>query len=348
MTSFGHLVFFSIYFYFHNLYLQIFAEDYSSSTVIVPLKKQAGEIKETCNKVGISSSVDANLKYTHGVFSDVEPDLMEEARRVNERMNKCNEQINSKSIEDLISVSEVQNSSSSLPNSSPEHLNPFEARSEVFDLMSPKPVISTDGSTVTEQYPYWSWVPCYACKRTRPPRCHHCPLCKTCILKRDHHCFFVGSCLGYRNYRFFIVYLFWIWIGCTYVMIHGFPHIQYIWSDISYFDFLFPIAIIRYFGGFLPFHIVLSMVTLTLTIYFWFLTASLLHTHCRLICLGLTSFEKSSLKSSLEIKDIRRISKKLRAVFGRYWFINFIFPLHFLTEPEEDPVHWPEIRIFKH
>uniref|UniRef100_A0A0B7A395 Palmitoyltransferase n=1 Tax=Arion vulgaris TaxID=1028688 RepID=A0A0B7A395_9EUPU len=315
----------------------------SSAAVIMPLVTETGQVIDVVSKK--YASLDTDGQSAHKILMCKENDLVNEAARVNQWMYTMNEQMNSRSISDLINVSE--DNRSNLSSSEPEQQNPSKLRMN--DLMSPKPVIRRDGNIVTESYPYWSWVPCYICGTTRPPRCHHCPLCKTCVLKRDHHCFFAGSCIGYQNHRFFITFLFWAWVGCVYATIHGFPYIRIsIWVQISYFDIFFPVAVLRFLFGYLSFHSVLTVTTLSFLIAFDVFTAFYLYLQCRLLSLGLTSFERSCLKSSLEIKDTRKLNQKIRAVFGRYWLLNFLFPTYLILKPEEDPISWPDVRIIKH
>uniref|UniRef100_A0A2C9JZ94 Palmitoyltransferase n=1 Tax=Biomphalaria glabrata TaxID=6526 RepID=A0A2C9JZ94_BIOGL len=270
-----------------------------------------------------------------------------EAAKANAEMKRIDDQINSKSINDLIGSSQDGVGLTGLSNSS--DAIDEQAQDSGDSYRCPKPTITTDGNTVVKSYSYWSWVPCYDCGRARPPRCHHCPVCRTCVLKRDHHCFFAGSCVGYRNHRFFFVFLIYAFIGCAYATLHGFPYIAfYLWQDMSFLDICFPISVVRFLLGYVSFHVTLSVTTLTLLIYFDFLTLTFIGAHSYLIYKGTTSFEKAFLKSSLEIKDTRTLKQKIRAVLGPYWALTFIAPTHFVFEPEENPITWPSIVVSKH
>lgn len=282
---------------------------------------------------------DSSLHSTNGHAGFQPRDLGQEAAQANAEMNKINQQICSRSIADLISVT----TDSNLNSNQQQHSITTE------DIISPKPVITTNGKVVTKTYPYWSWVPCYDCNRTRPPRCHHCPVCRTCVLKRDHHCFFAGACIGYRNHRFFYVFLIWAWLSCIYATLHGFPYIAwYLWQDMSYFDVFFPITIMRFILGYQSFLPALTVTTLTLLLYFDVITITFIYAHTCLIAWGLTSFEKAYLKSSLELKDTRSLQQKIQAVFGSYWALSIIIPTHFFFEPEENPIDWPYVQVNKH
>eukprot|EP01114_Cavostelium_apophysatum_P002358 TRINITY_DN12096_c0_g1_i1.p1 TRINITY_DN12096_c0_g1~~TRINITY_DN12096_c0_g1_i1.p1 ORF type:complete len:294 (+),score=17.92 TRINITY_DN12096_c0_g1_i1:91-972(+) len=58
---------------------------------------------------------------------------------------------------------------------------------------------------------------CKRCKNFKPPRTHHCPICKRCVLKMDHHCPWVLNCVGFANHKYFMLFLVYLWIGCTYI-----------------------------------------------------------------------------------------------------------------------------------
>ncbi|XP_064601102.1 palmitoyltransferase ZDHHC22-like [Liolophura sinensis] len=190
-------------------------------------------------------------------------------------------------------------------------------------------------------HPYWSWVPCIVCNHSRPPRCHHCALCRTCVLKRDHHCFFVGSCVGYRNMRHFIVFCFWGSVACLYAAIHSSLYYYYIMFEQTTILDMFPVSVhMRWcFGR-------ASGKTTTLTsvlwslIFFFPLTFHFLYINMDMIVKGQTSFERDN---NIRMSDGRSVQNKLKSVFGRYWYLNIIVPLHSLFPALEDPVHWPDV-----
>ncbi|KAK6960559.1 palmitoyltransferase [Biomphalaria glabrata] len=302
-------------------------------------------ITEDAEPVRSTRKSSSSTTFTLASNNSSDPAL--EAAKANAEMKRIDDQINSKSINDLIGNSQDGVGMTGLSNSS--DTIDEQAQDSGDSYRCPKPTITTDGNTVVKSYPYWSWVPCYDCGRARPPRCHHCPVCRTCVLKRDHHCFFAGSCVGYRNHRFFFVFLIYAFIGCAYATLHGFPYIAfYLWQDMSFLDICFPISVVRFLLGYVSFHVTLSVTTLTLLIYFDFLTLTFIGAHSYLIYKGTTSFEKAFLKSSLEIKDTRTLKQKIRAVLGPYWALTFIAPTHFVFEPEENPITWPSIVVSKH
>lgn len=193
-----------------------------------------------------------------------------------------------------------------------------------------------------QPYAYLSWTPCLQCRRPRPPRCHHCPVCQVCVLKRDHHCFFTGVCIGVNNLRHFAVFLFWAVAAIAFATIHAVPYaLNETWPQIRIWDVLFPIAIIRAMFGYLEASAAL-FVFLYWVLGFFMITAGSFFFECyQWIASGTTSFEISN---KMIVHDTRSFQDKLRAVFGDYWMLNFIFPVHFVFKPVEDPVAWPFIQ----
>uniref|UniRef100_A0A0N4ZI67 Palmitoyltransferase n=1 Tax=Parastrongyloides trichosuri TaxID=131310 RepID=A0A0N4ZI67_PARTI len=58
---------------------------------------------------------------------------------------------------------------------------------------------------------------CNQCAMVKPDRAHHCSICKQCILKFDHHCPWVNNCVMFSNYKFFILFLGYGFILCSFV-----------------------------------------------------------------------------------------------------------------------------------
>ena len=59
-------------------------------------------------------------------------------------------------------------------------------------------------------------VYCPLCQAYAPTRTYHCPLCNICVIRRDHHCFFTGKCVGLQNHRYFIMFVIYALLGCSY------------------------------------------------------------------------------------------------------------------------------------
>ena len=118
---------------------------------------------------------------------------------------------------------------------------------------------------------------------------------------------------------------------------------------MSGFDVLFPVAIVRFIFGYISFQTALCVTTIWLNCYFDIMTLTFVYAHSHLIYWGITSFEKVYIRRTTQILDTRTISQKLRAVFGPNWFIGFVLPfVRFFSEPEEDPIEWPDVKVIKH
>ncbi|KAL3890923.1 hypothetical protein ACJMK2_003194 [Sinanodonta woodiana] len=170
-------------------------------------------------------------------------------------------------------------------------------------------------SVANKQKLYWYWRPCLSCNMSRPPRCYHCPMCYTCILKRDLHCFLARSCIGLHNQRHFIVFLAWASLGTTYSALHFvYYFLKVYWSHVSILDLFAPFTLIRWIFGY----------------------SSLYLTHMMLTVID---------RGKVKVTDSRNLNDKIRAVFGSYWALNFLVPLHLIFRPVEDPLNWPNIKI---
>ncbi|KAK0519270.1 hypothetical protein OC835_007581 [Tilletia horrida] len=67
----------------------------------------------------------------------------------------------------------------------------------------------------------------------KPERSHHCSVCKTCVTKFDHHCPWINACVGLGNERYFVLFLFWLSVGCATVVGVGYPLLPHVvrgWS----------------------------------------------------------------------------------------------------------------------
>ncbi|KAF8921983.1 DHHC palmitoyltransferase-domain-containing protein [Mucidula mucida] len=57
---------------------------------------------------------------------------------------------------------------------------------------------------------------CRMCEKPKPPRAHHCRQCDRCVLRMDHHCPWVNNCVGHFNYGYFVRFLFFVDLACSY------------------------------------------------------------------------------------------------------------------------------------
>ncbi len=68
-----------------------------------------------------------------------------------------------------------------------------------------------------------AWNYCKRCELTTPPRAMHCFLCNRCVLGMDHHCPWLATCVGYHNHAYFFLFLFYVVVGCLYLVCFTLP-----------------------------------------------------------------------------------------------------------------------------
>jgi hypothetical protein len=90
---------------------------------------------------------------------------------------------------------------------------------------------------------------CKKCNEVKPARTHHCSVCNKCVFVYDHHCPWINNCVGLDNYRYFLLFIFYLWIG---LMFNGITIVavwnHHIYSDNkSLFSFLLLVDIILSF-----------------------------------------------------------------------------------------------------
>lgn len=69
-----------------------------------------------------------------------------------------------------------------------------------------------------EILPGASYRYCRHCDCIKPPRAHHDSVSGKCVLHMDHYCPWMSNCIGFENYRYFVLFLFYMFIGCIYVI----------------------------------------------------------------------------------------------------------------------------------
>lgn len=60
---------------------------------------------------------------------------------------------------------------------------------------------------------------CSKCKAVKPARTHHCASCNRCVFMMDHHCPWVNNCIGMENYRYFLLFIFYLLVGCSWMVL---------------------------------------------------------------------------------------------------------------------------------
>ncbi|KAK0425389.1 hypothetical protein QR680_009175 [Steinernema hermaphroditum] len=171
---------------------------------------------------------------------------------------------------------------------------------------------------------------CHECNMNAPRRSHHCPLCGVCVLRCDHHCFMTGACIGIGNQRYFVVFLFWVCIGALYGISYMLAYMNsYVApnSKYGYVIYLAPFACIQWLLGNLNgFHVFLS-VLLCISISANFAAVGFFCAQIFYITQGYTMFDYHNYRTKHNLAgDGSNLKERLALIFGRNWFLNFIFP----------------------
>jgi len=77
-------------------------------------------------------------------------------------------------------------------------------------------VLKYRSKSVTELRTKWEQHCRRGCEEIKPARTHHCQVCNRCVFMMDHHCPWVNNCVGLENMRFFLLFIFYLFIGCCY------------------------------------------------------------------------------------------------------------------------------------
>ena len=77
------------------------------------------------------------------------------------------------------------------------------------------------------------WRYCASCEQNAPPRAYHCFTCDKCVLKRHNHCLFLGKCAGHNNFRYYILFIFHVWIACLISNVLNLDFFQNLFENFS-------------------------------------------------------------------------------------------------------------------
>ncbi len=168
-------------------------------------------------------------------------------------------------------------------------------------------------------------------------------ICNVCILKRDHHCMLTNTCIGFRNQRFFVVMCFYGVIGCFGALAYGIPFIyQQYYASTPAWDYFYPVTVFRWIQGVYPTDRVFLMCHLYSLIPLGFTCLVFLVFQIVAIYTGRTPHE---IWKRLRIKSSNSLSKNLHSVFGDFWYLNFLVPVHPCHKQTDDPTTWTSVKI---
>ncbi|XP_001846671.2 probable palmitoyltransferase ZDHHC24 [Culex quinquefasciatus] len=166
-----------------------------------------------------------------------------------------------------------------------------------------------------------SWHLCSTCEAVAPPRSWHCNACRTCVLKRDHHCVFTGCCIGHKNHRYFIMFVFHLFVATLYSSALNNYFIWYIHGEefrnwTSFIKMVFPLAMLVIDASTKQYYLVIYLINMIGMLF----TGVLLIYHGRLILSGSVVHEQNGRDF-----DLGRM-ENLRMVLGERWHLAWLSP----------------------
>lgn len=180
-----------------------------------------------------------------------------------------------------------------------------------------------------------NWRFCAVCESTAPPRSWHCSTCNICILKRDHHCIFTSCCIGHYNLRYFLMFVFYLFIATVYATFYNTYFIlNYIdFTNIyTYIRIIFPLAMVFVDWSDGQLYTFLYLIIIIGSVF----TGVLLYFHLNLILRGMVTYEKHH---GLNLYDMGK-KRNLQDVLGYRWYLTWISPF-IASELPGDGVNWP-------
>lgn len=173
---------------------------------------------------------------------------------------------------------------------------------------------------------------CNKCQHSKPARAHHCHLCDKCVLRMDHHCPWICSCVGYNNHRFFVSFIFYLWVCCTilsFALGAGsfgiWPIDEDIWNDnhsVITFILLLTFSLAITLGAFSIFHIYLILTNQT-SIEFQFNK--------------MKYYQDRTFRNPYDLG----YRENLRQIFGNNGILSYFLPT--LKNPPLNGYEWPTI-----
>ncbi|KAF7826005.1 putative protein S-acyltransferase 14 [Senna tora] len=175
---------------------------------------------------------------------------------------------------------------------------------------------------------------CRKCNQLKPPRCHHCSVCGRCVLKMDHHCVWVVNCVGALNYKYFLLFLFHLFMAVTIKILEVFTLFYLIL--VQFYTFLetslVTISLLPHFIAFFsdgeipgsPSTLATTFLAFVLNLAFALSVLGFLIMHISLVTGNTTTIEAYEKKTAPKWRyDLGR-RKNFEQVFGmdkKYWFI---------------------------
>ena len=197
----------------------------------------------------------------------------------------------------------------------------FQVFSNLYAMILFNSTIRSHANLPSVLYPDWTY--CNFCQLNSPPRSHHCPVCNVCVLKRDHHCVFSGNCVGFHNHRYFIMMVFYLWLGCCYTILYNLEFYNDVLGSFGLgllLKLLFPL--LAWTFGFLSNYQLLIAFIMGINCMAMLLFTVLVCFQVFFISSGQTQFEcrKKVCHYSLTLME------NWRVVLGNKWYLTWICP----------------------
>lgn len=179
-----------------------------------------------------------------------------------------------------------------------------------------------------------NWRFCASCESVAPPRSWHCNVCDICILKRDHHCMFTSCCIGHYNFRYFLMFVFYLFMATIYAtyyntyFIFSFVEFQ---SWMSVVKIVFPLAMVLV--EFTPNQLYLFLYLIVI-IGFAF-TGVLFYFHVKLMCKGFVTHERDLKLNEYDLG----LRENIKVALGDKWYLVWISPF-VKSNLTHDGIHW--------